>query len=983
MESQFIKDPVLQIGSLLPIRAVVVTLEFIATGQPRFFHQAALSAFLKYLAGSPEDYDCYIRIDACESSRIHYRSGDYYRFLLIGLNGSDTILRNLLSALKRLPHSAIKQEEQIPFRDNLRLYSLQDAFSESAITHYEELSQYNSEQLAQEAALWREHGSFKWCWLSPVRLLKEKTQREHDKGEARYCRDAIHVTAPHLMNRTHDSLADLLRRRGESSTPVRSQPPIADKHTHNIFWVDTHYTDAKGTSHVMGGMTGESHFHYTQPFSLAWWRLLLIGQFTGIGQRTAFGWGRYQLITPEDNFTFQRPLPAASHLMFADTDENLANAWRHIMSNCETAAPNEEQWLEIDEVEEEEIITDAPLEQLHRQMQALLKGQYSPPKLKGHLMPKKNGGVRPLAVPPFNDRVLQRAISQIINPAIEQLMYEKSHGYRLGRSRISASYDIQAAWRAGYRWVYESDIKDFFDNVDLNRLKIRLQALYGEDPLIDCIINWMKAPVQFRGETIERQNGLPQGSPLSPLMANLMLDDFDSDMREAGFHLVRFADDFIVLCKDPEEARAADAKATASLAEHGLSLNLEKTGITAMDKGFRYLGYLFVNDMALDTSNRILGSEQIEQLPSNSWLAHIGAREPNPLQRGQDLETLIKQISKQQPLTIGDRENRGTLLCITGTPCRIVTRDKHLQALREDKLLYNLPWHSIECVILFGNHQITTQAMQAALRTNTPIHLANTMGDYQGVIWTGRPAAQGHQLWLQQIANFSDEDNNLYLAREVVGARLRHMKESLRQRHKSWDSQLLDNAIKNINKTNTLESLRGHEGCSTKEFFRRMAEILPEEFVFNGRNRRPPRDPVNALLSLGYTLLYGYSESILRSIGFLPWCGFYHQPHGRHAVLASDLMEPFRHIIERTVMSTILRGEIKPEAFSYSPAGACHIEANARRKYLALLTQQLETPVRAKGAEQAEKIQNHIYNQALSLREWILRGTPFKAWRTR
>lgn len=141
-----------------------------------------------------------------------------------------------------------------------------------------------------------------------------------------------------------------------------------------------------------------------------------------------------------------------------------------------------------------------------------------------------------MAVPPIYDRVLQRALSQTLSPALEQLMDRHSHGFRPGRSRITASYEIQAAWRSGYRWVYESDIKNFFDSVNLEHLRDRLNGIYYGDPIINAIINWMQAPVRFQGQTIERKNGLPQGSPLSPLMANLMLDDFDSDMQAAGFY---------------------------------------------------------------------------------------------------------------------------------------------------------------------------------------------------------------------------------------------------------------------------------------------------------------------------------------------------------------------------------------------------------------------------------------------------------------
>ncbi len=124
--------------------------------------------------------------------------------------------------------------------------------------------------------------------------------------------------------------------------------------------------------------------------------------------------------------------------------------------------------------------------------------------------------------------------------------------------------------------MYESDIQDFFNSVDLGRLQDRLTAIYADDPVSDAILAWMRADIIFEGEILQRRNGLPQGSPFSPLMANLMLDDFDNDMQTQGFRLIRFADDFIVLCKNPEQARAAGEAARLSLQEHGLRLHPDK-----------------------------------------------------------------------------------------------------------------------------------------------------------------------------------------------------------------------------------------------------------------------------------------------------------------------------------------------------------------------------------------------------------------------
>jgi len=132
-----------------------------------------------------------------------------------------------------------------------------------------------------------------------------------------------------------------------------------------------------------------------------------------------------------------------------------------------------------------------------------------------------------------------------------------------------------------------------------------------------------------------------------------------------------------------------------------------------------------------------------------------------------------------------------------------------------------------------------------------------------------------------------------------------------------------------------------------------MGGLLPPEWGFTGRNRQPPRDPANALLSFGYTLLNGYVETLLHADGLLPWLGFYHQAHGRHATLASDLMEPFRHLVERTVLSAVQRHELKAQDFFIAANGACMMQKEARRVFFAQLLDRFNTPLAAYGEDVA------------------------------
>ena len=227
------KAPDLSLETLLPLRGLVITLQFTQTAKPQFFHQPALTAFIRFLAGSPENYEQLIRIDTPETGRISYQTGDYYRFMLIGLQGSDELLQILLNKLQRLPLSSPKTAQELPFRNNWKLLNIQDAFTEQSITSLQECSQYTYLQLEQEVALWNGHRQIDWCWLSPVRILKDKQQREKEKlkGEDRYIRNASDLEGNLLFSRTYNTLADLIRRREGSSTALASTHNISIDHS--------------------------------------------------------------------------------------------------------------------------------------------------------------------------------------------------------------------------------------------------------------------------------------------------------------------------------------------------------------------------------------------------------------------------------------------------------------------------------------------------------------------------------------------------------------------------------------------------------------------------------------------------------------------------------------------------------------------------------------------------------------------------------
>jgi len=203
----------------------------------------------------------------------------------------------------------------------------------------------------------------------------------------------------------------------------------------------------------------------------------------------------------------------------------------------------------------------------------------------------------PKSVPTVRDRVAQTAVMLVLNPIFEQEFEDISFAYRLNKSRHNAISKI-SEWRdKGYVWVVDADIDSYFDEVSHDILIKRVRELVSDEYVIQLIILWVTSPVYDKDGVILPPKGLPQGSPLSPLLANLYLDRFDEEMEKSKYRLVRYADDFLVQCKSKSDADEALAMVGNILSSLGLRLNTEKTRIVSFDDGFEYLGAIFARSL--------------------------------------------------------------------------------------------------------------------------------------------------------------------------------------------------------------------------------------------------------------------------------------------------------------------------------------------------------------------------------------------------
>jgi CRISPR-associated protein Cas1 len=622
--------------------------------------------------------------------------------------------------------------------------------------------------------------------------------------------------------------------------------------------------------------------------------------------------------------------------------------------------------------------------------QSVEHGQYRALPLLPIVITKRSGSseTRTLMVPSVRDRVLQTSVGFHLGVVFEDEFLDCSFAYRPHRSVNSAIARIRYLHEHGYQFTASADIASFFDRIDHEILRERIHARIRQPELLDLLDGWIQASVWDGSKIKPLIAGIPQGSPISPLLANFFLEDFDLALENAGMKLIRYADDFLVLTRDRELASSAVHIAANQLQTLHLCLKEEKTHIASFVEGFHFLGALFSGSDVWIPWERHTRHTRLLSIPHPMpvTLVQRWLQPPETTAMSRALAAARhRPLLRASPDSANTEETTVAFLYLTQQGSVLRKIGNRLIVEKDETILLDVPYHKLEVVLIFGNIQVTTQAMAELLETGIPIGLLSRSGDLRGRL---EPAlGKNVPLRLAQFELYRDAARSLNLARSLIAAKLANSAQvlsSFGDRDRTRDpgtltavKQLLDAADTTASAA-TLEILNGIEGSMARLYFDVLMRRNKSVFEWPGRQKHPAADPLNALLSFAYTLVGNELAGLLEAVGLDSYIGSLHQvDYGRRS-LALDLVEQFRApLADRFVLTLINRRQFSQADFEPNDKDGLYLRPESCKRFLAEYEYwMLHAPVGKDGAGFRPLLRATVEQYAAALRN----NTVFQPW---
>jgi CRISPR-associated protein Cas1 len=576
-------------------------------------------------------------------------------------------------------------------------------------------------------------------------------------------------------------------------------------------------------------------------------------------------------------------------------------------------------------------------------VEALRTDAYRPARLARVEIPKPDGGVRELHIPSVRDRVLERALLTLLTPVLDPLLGPASFGYRPGLGVVDAIQAVADLRDDGLCWAVRADVDECFPTLPLRRVRSVIDSEVDDSGLRQLLHQLLDRPrPRASGPPVARHRGVPQGAPLSPLWANVVLAEFDDHVLGEGFPLVRYADDMVVLGRTRAQAEDALAAVRDAARKVGIAMGEDKTRVVSFAEGFTFLGEDF------------------------------GPRYPPVVD-----EHRLAEVERK------------VLYCgLQGSRVRIGQGRVRVET-RDEEVVLDVPSGHVSRIVLAGSVGLTAGLRSWALGSGVDVVLLSRGGRYLGTCTASSVASVGRLR--AQVAG-CDEGTVLRLARGFAEAKLRHQVVVLQRLARPESAEAVGDGVAEIRRlvamlpeAGAADEIMGVEGAAARSYYGVLGQVMPEELGFAGRTRRPPQDVVNAALSYGYAILLGECVSALHSVGLHPGLGVLHADDDGRPSLALDLMEEFRPLlVDRAVLTAVTRRRLRPEhGVRTGPGQGLYLTARGKEVLVGAYEERLLQTTRGALAGFSGTWRRHIWRQAERLAADIMGGDPWSplSWR--
>lgn len=909
------------------VRILRVELEMLEDGRVGIHSGMTVQAMLrealaKSRSGSNE-LPSGLLVEAPERCRNSFRKGEPYAFgfRLLG-HGDDqaaALVADLVEGLHR--HGEQGRLTLRSLGGNFRLAGVTDVVARVPWQPGQPPLAIPARHFECEVAALSAHASVTLDFLTPLRFDRVKDA----KRDNHRCLDSEFFSGRHFVRNVADRLArlgvQLERRPGYEDEDCTVGAPAP-----GLVWLDSSYGSGRNPTRD-GGVLGSVTL---VPESAEWVLPLVLGQYVRIGEGLVRGHGAYRIRElGDDPFAVRRSRSLLELALLGPGIEEAAGRF------------------------------GVPADELRHEAQRACAGVRQPDPPQVIVLRGPGGRQRDLAVPSRIDRALQSLVHARIAPAIDALLEQSSHAYRRGYGRqVSARSIQQMIERRGFRYALKADFKRFFDSVPHTGLERRLRAWLADDDLVAALMAWV------RSGSPELDRGLPTSAPISPLLSNLFLDAFDEELEDRGRMLVRYADDWMILFRDRTEAEGILAEAKELAAALELTLNDDKTRILDLHEPFHFLGFRFEHRVHWRTAP----TGEVRLIEELGW-------KPAAPPAGSAAEAYrlpAEESASTQAAT-------AVVVAGPGLDCLRLRGDDLLVCYEQGEHEDAIPWRQVRELHLLGPATLSKTVVRKLLDARIPTTLSSPV--------TGSSLSFGEQhditaeALCSQVDAYRDPSVRLNVARQIVAAKV-HNHRRLAEVLGAAETLLLDLAahMDAALAAANLPALLQVEGLAARVWYDAFRARLPEGFAFERRVKPHANDPVNALLNFTQTMLHRHTILAVRSVGLAPALGLLHEPRSGHAALASDLQEPFRHLMDRAVLRVLqLAG---PGDFRRERGGGLRIRPKLRMQLVEIVERDLVRAVTSASRREARPWRDQFHWQARALRTHLANPrTPFTPFR--